>query len=67
MAEASTSSPVGATTEKRRAVSDRRAHSRNGRRDGEAIAPWYRRRRIWVAIASLVYVGWRRVAGRTRS
>lgn len=40
---------------------DRRAHSRNGRRKGDAKKPWYMRRRLWLATASLLYVGWRRV------
>jgi hypothetical protein len=41
--------------------SDRRARSRGGRRDGDAQKPWYLRRRLWLASASLLYVGWRRL------
>jgi hypothetical protein len=52
--------------DERRLSHDRRAHSRNGRRNGEHRVPWYRRRRIWVAMASLLFVGWRRVSGRVR-
>ena len=40
---------------------DRRAISRSGRRDGEQKKPWYMRRRLWLAAASMVFVGWRRV------
>jgi hypothetical protein len=40
---------------------DRRAHRRGGRRDGDAKKPWYMRRRLWLAAASIVYMGWRRV------
>ena len=40
---------------------DRRAHPRNGRRNGESRKPWYMRRRLWLAAASLVFVAWRRV------
>ena len=40
---------------------DRRAISRSGRRDGDQKKPWYMRRRLWLAAASLVFVGWRRV------
>jgi hypothetical protein len=67
MANEFTSPTAGGIMDERRTVSDRRAHSRSGRRGAEAIVPWYRRRRIWVAIASLVYVGWRRFAGRAGS
>jgi len=42
---------------------DRRAHPRGGRRDGDQGKPWYMRRRLWLAAASLLYVGWRRVRG----
>ena len=48
----------------RRAVTtyDRRAHPRGGRRDGDnRRKPWYMRRRLWLAAASVLYVGWRRV------
>jgi hypothetical protein len=58
--------------ERRTDSSDRRARSRGGRRDGDNRKPWYMRRRLWLAAASLAYVGWRRVrslgaaAGRNR-
>jgi len=42
---------------------DRRANSSGGRRAGERKTPWYLRHRIWLAAASLVFVGWRRVRG----
>jgi hypothetical protein len=45
---------------------DRRAHGRGGRRDGDQKKPWYMRRRLWLATASLLYVGWRRITGRPR-
>jgi hypothetical protein len=40
---------------------DRRARRRGGRRSGDARKPWYMRRRLWLATASLIYVGWRRM------
>jgi len=40
---------------------DRRAHPRGGRRDGDSKKPWYMRRRLWLATASVMYVAWRRV------
>jgi hypothetical protein len=41
---------------------DRRAVPRGGRReDDHNKKPWYMRRRLWLAAASLMYVGWRRV------
>jgi hypothetical protein len=40
---------------------DRRAHPRGGRRDGDQQKPWYMRRRLWLAAASVMFVGWRRV------
>jgi hypothetical protein len=43
------------------ATRDRRAHPRGGRRDNDQGKPWYMRRRLWLAAASLLYVGWRRV------
>ena len=48
-------------TENRRAPEsrDRRAHPRGGRRRKDAGKPWYMRRRLWLAAASLLYVGWR--------
>ena len=45
---------------------DRRKRARGGRRDGDQKKPWYLRRRLWLAAASLVYVGWRRVTGRPK-
>jgi len=45
---------------------DRRARARGGRRDGDQKKPWYMRRRLWLATASLLYVGWRRITGRSR-
>jgi hypothetical protein len=29
--------------------------------------PWYLRRRLWLAAASIAFVGWRRVLGRRPS
>jgi hypothetical protein len=46
---------------------DRRAHPRGGRRDGDVKKPWYLRRRLWLAAASIAFVGWRRVLGRRPS
>lgn len=43
---------------------DRRARTRGGRRDAEAKAPWWMRRRLWLTFASVMYVGWRRMVGR---
>ena len=40
---------------------DRRARPRGGRRDHDEKKPWYMRRRLWLATASLLYVGWRRM------
>jgi hypothetical protein len=40
---------------------DRRAHPRGGRRENDSKKPWYMRRRLWLATASLLYVGWRRM------
>jgi len=42
-------------------LTDRRAVSRSGRRDGDGKKPWYMRRRLWLATASLCYMAWRRV------
>lgn len=47
--------------ERRGEITDRRARPRGGRRDGDNGKPWYMRRRLWLAAATLVYVGWRRV------
>jgi hypothetical protein len=49
------------TVERRNETNDRRARRRGGRRDGDTGKPWYMRRRLWLAAASLAYVGWRRV------
>jgi hypothetical protein len=46
---------------------DRRARTRGGRRTDDAKKPWYLRRRLWLAAASLMYVGWRRMVGRKSS
>ena len=43
---------------------DRRAHSRGGRRDSDQKKPWYMRRRLWLAAASVMFMGWRKVKGR---
>lgn len=40
---------------------DRRANPRGGRRDGDQKKPWYMRRRLWLAAASVMFVAWRRV------
>jgi hypothetical protein len=40
---------------------DRRVNSRGGRREGERRKPWYLRRRLWLAAASVMFVGWRRM------
>jgi hypothetical protein len=42
---------------------DRRARTRGGRRDVDGGQPWWMRRRLWLAFASVMYVGWRRVVG----
>jgi hypothetical protein len=42
---------------------DRRANPRGGRREDDLKKPWYMRRRLWLATASLLYVGWRRMRG----
>ena len=46
---------------------DRRAHPRGGRRAGDRRKPWYMRRRLWLAVASLMFVGWKRIARRGRT
>jgi len=43
---------------------DRRAVPRGGRRVADSGRPWYLRRRWWLAIVSVAYVGWRRVTRR---
>jgi hypothetical protein len=40
---------------------DRRSHPRGGRRERDVKKPWYLRRRLWLATATLLYVGWRRM------
>jgi len=49
---------------------DRRRHPRGGRRPYDNRGkPWYMRRRLWLATASLLYVGWQRMralGGRSR-
>jgi hypothetical protein len=45
---------------------DRRARLRGGRRSGEVSKPWYLRRRLWLPVLSLVFVGWRRIVRRGR-
>ena len=41
---------------------DRRKRPRGGRRPYDnRQKPWYMRRRLWLAAASLVYVGWQRM------
>jgi hypothetical protein len=40
---------------------DRRARSRGGRRTDDAQKPWYMRRRLWLAAASVAFVGWKRL------
>jgi hypothetical protein len=43
---------------------DRRRRPRGGRRPYDnRTKPWYMRRRLWLAIASLTYVSWRRMRG----
>jgi hypothetical protein len=43
---------------------DRRANPRGGRRQTDTQKPWYLRRRLWLAVASLTFVGWQRVRNR---
>jgi len=42
-------------------LEDRRAGRRGGRRESDSPKPWYMRRRLWLAAASIVFVGWKRV------
>lgn len=49
------------SAERRSETVDRRAGRRGGRRDGDNGKPWYMRRRLWLAAATLLYVGWRRL------
>jgi hypothetical protein len=46
-----------------RELADRRARPRGGRRDNDLPKPWYLRRRLrlWLAAASMVAVGWKRM------
>ena len=44
------------------ALIDRRARPRGGRRTNDQGKPWYMRRRLWLAVASIAFVGWRRIA-----
>jgi hypothetical protein len=50
---------------------DRRRRPRGGRRPYDnTTKPWYMRRRLWLAAASLLYVGWqrmRRLGNRSRN
>jgi hypothetical protein len=52
--------------DRRNEANDRRAHPRSGRRHDDGKKPWYMRRRLWLATASLVYMGWRRVRSLAR-
>jgi hypothetical protein len=49
------------TEDRRTERRDRRANPRSGRRTGDQRKPWYMRRRLWLATASLLYMGWRRL------
>ena len=42
-------------------LSDRRSKPRGGRRGDDSQKPWYMRRRLWLAAASMMFVGWKRV------
>jgi len=44
-----------------KAVPDRRARPRGGRRDGDSPKPWYRRHGWWLAAGSMLFMGWKRV------
>jgi hypothetical protein len=46
---------------------DRRANRRGGRRETDHGRPWYVRHRLWLATASLLFVGWRRVKSMTKN
>jgi hypothetical protein len=43
---------------------DRRAARRGGRRVSDRKKPWWQRRRLWLATASMAFVWWRRLRGR---
>jgi hypothetical protein len=47
--------------ERRQESRDRRARTRGGRRASDQGKPWYLRRRLWLAMASLGFVAWKRV------
>jgi hypothetical protein len=49
---------------RRNGTADRRANPRGGRRNTDVRKPWYLRRRLWLAVASLTFVGWQRVRNR---
>jgi hypothetical protein len=55
--------------ERRALTAERRAHARGGRRAFDQPKPWYLRRRLWLAVASIGFVAWKRVkrVGRPRS
>ena len=55
-------------TENRRSDNrDRRRKPRGGRRPYDNRSkPWYMRRRLWLAAASLLYVGWQRMRNTLR-
>jgi hypothetical protein len=43
---------------------DRRASRRGGRRWSDEKKPWWMRRRLWLATASMAFVWWKRLRGR---
>jgi hypothetical protein len=45
---------------------DRRASGRGGRRESDQKKPWYLRRPFWLAAVSVVVVGWKRIAARSK-
>jgi hypothetical protein len=45
---------------------DRRATPRGGRRTADQPKPWYMRRRLWLAVASVAFVGWKRLSRAAR-
>jgi hypothetical protein len=48
--------------DRRSETRDRRRRPRGGRRPYDNRSkPWYMRRRLWLAAASLVYVAWQRM------
>jgi len=62
-----TAGGASAASDRRHTGSDRRANRRGGRRAGDAGRPWYMRRPLWLALASITYVGWRRLFWKERS